>query len=186
MHISLRARRKGQFEQWPPLYTGAIGALTLLLFLEGIFIVAPHGLFHVSVVLVLWILSYPVIYYGMCRTCTYYGRRCPVPGEGSLVHYFLNRREASPGWSAWTMVGLCYVMRLGYPLICLVRFHTPWWYGVVYGFSIMAFTVVLTRMIGCPYCTRNTCPLNPDYGFTSITDCATNLSSNVTEKGDRA
>ena len=165
MKISVRASRKGRFEQWPLAHAILLGTLKLLLFLQGAAIVLPHGAAHVAVLVLLWILSYPVIHYGMCRTCVYYGRRCPVPGEGNLVHRLFDKRESSPGLAAWSLVGLCYLMRLGYPLLFLIGPHSrpAWWHGAFYVFSIVVFFLVLTRVIGCPYCTRYACPLNPDY-----------------------
>lgn len=165
MKIRVRASRKGTFEQWPLAYTIIVGTLKLLLFLQGALIVLPHGGAHVVILALLWILSYPVIYYGMCRSCVYYGKRCPVPGEGALVHRFFDRCEQPPGLAAWSLVGLCYLMRLGYPFLFLMGSHPrpALWQGALYVISILAFITVLTRGIGCPYCTRYSCPLNPDY-----------------------
>ena len=58
---------------------------------DGIGAVDDLLLLAVGGYLALWGLSYPVIYAGACRYCAYYGKACPIPLEGSCVHYFFKK-----------------------------------------------------------------------------------------------
>jgi len=137
------------------------------LFLEGAFILASHGTGHVVVLVFLWVFSYPVIHYGVCRKCRYYGLRCPVPGEGNLVHHFFERSHEDPGAAGYFMGGVCYLMRLGYPAYFLIFYESPWLLRAVYPLTVLAFIVVLGRIIGCPNCLKEECPMNPSHSTCS-------------------
>ena len=163
MQLNWRPPKKGHFEEWPPQHRMIIGGIKALLFLEGVFILLPYGAIHIAALIILWIFSYPVIFYGMCRKCLNYGRKCPVPGEGDLVGRFFERCDDPPGVSGWFMVGLCYLMRLIYPAVFLFRYDYHWFYSMIYILTILFFFTALGRLVACPNCRNERCFLNPDY-----------------------
>ncbi len=165
MKIGIRASRKSSYEEWPLRQLAIIGALKLLLVAEGIVILSGYGLIHIGILLLLWLLSYPVIHFGLCRKCRYYGRRCAVPGEGNLVHLFFQKSEEPAGVSGFLLAVLSYVMRLGYPILFLVRYEYHWIFPAVYYGTILLFFLVIGRFIGCPNCQKVECPLNPDWVY---------------------
>ncbi len=165
MKIGIRARRKNRYEEWPLHQVAIIGALKLLLVAEGIVILAGHGLIHVGILLLLWLLSYPVIHFGMCRKCCYYGRRCPVPGEGNLVHLLFKKSEKPAGVFGFLLAVLTYVMRFGYPVHFLVNYEYNWIFPTIYYATILVFFLILGRFIGCPNCQKVECPMNPDWSY---------------------
>jgi hypothetical protein len=162
--ISMRAQRKGEFEEWPLNHLFITGGILLLLFLEGVFIVAGHGAWRIAILIALWIASFPVIHFSMCRKCNYYGKRCPIPGEGNLVHILFKKKEGPTGFLGWMGVVLCYVMRLGYPVIFLDKNSV--WIGAIYATTFLVYMIILGRVLGCPNCVKVECPMNPDWGMT--------------------
>lgn len=41
------------------------GGMLLLLFLEGMFIVAEYGTLHIFILIILWVTSFPVIHFSL-------------------------------------------------------------------------------------------------------------------------
>ena len=160
----MRAQRKGEFEEWPLNHQFIVGAILALLFLEGLFIVARHGALHIAILIALWIASFPVIHFSMCRKCRYYGKRCPIPGEGNFVHLLFRKKEGPTGLLNWMGVLLCYVMRLGYPVIFLDK--NSIWIGIIYATTFLVYMLILGRVLGCPNCIKTECPMNPDWSRT--------------------
>ena len=164
MALDLGPERQCEFQEWPLRHLVIMGGMLLLLFLEGAWIVSGFGAVHVVILLMLWILSFPVIHFSLCRKCIYYGKRCPIPGEGNLAHILFEKKEGPIGPLNWAGVLLCYVMRLGYPALFLVLYPERYSFlvGVIYALTFVLMFLMLFYAIGCPNCMKTECPMNPD------------------------
>ncbi len=165
MSNGFRPKRKEKFEQWPPSHRLLMGGMLGLLFLEGAVIVSRFGAIHILILLILWIISFPVIHFSLCRKCYNCGKRCAIPGEGELANLLFEKREGPPGLFNWLGTALSYVIRLGYPAAFLIlypeRYSTTM--AVIYELTFIMFLLLDARVIGCPNCMNKNCPLNPDY-----------------------
>ncbi len=166
MAMEIRPKRCGEFEEWPLSHLAVVGGMLLLMFLEGALIVSIFGGLHVVVLIVLWVASFPVIQFSLCRKCLYYGKRCPVPGEGNLANLLFEKKEGPAGFMDYMGVVLCYAMRLGYPAIFLFLYPEKYsrLTGLIYALTIVLFFMILANVIGCPNCMKTECPMNPDAG----------------------
>ena len=151
------------YEEWPVLHQLMTGGMLLLLYLEGMLVVSEHGSLHMAVLTFLWIASFPVIHYFMCRKCHNYGRACPIPLEGGLVHFFYKKSNDPPGILGWAGVGLCYLMRLGYPLMFFYLYWGDYsiFLVLIYILTISLFSLILRYAVGCPHCGNKDCFLCP-------------------------
>jgi len=158
----LRPNRKEKIAEFsiPKNYPSIV--LIAALFVCGLLILINHGLLAIVAYLGLWIISYGIIYAGTCRYCAYYGKRCPVPLEGSCVHHLFKKSKKSFGYMQLGWASVVYVLRTALPLLIIFKYELYGW-GITY-FSILAlFWIVHLRFTGCPNCINIQCPLNPDY-----------------------
>jgi hypothetical protein len=140
-------------------YPGAI--LLGLIFACGLGIVWTNSLLAVTAYLGLWAFSYLVIYAGTCRYCVYYGKKCPIPLEGSCVHHFFEKKDGTFGYLKLFWASAAYGFRVMLPVILIFRYKMTGW-GVAY-FSVLAmFWIIHLRFTGCPNCINTQCPLNPE------------------------
>lgn len=165
-----KAKRRGEFEEWPAVHRIIMGGLLLFMFLQGAWIVSGFGAVHILILLILWAGSFPVIHYSLCRKCRNCGRKCAIPGEGDLAHLFFKKNEGPPGAINWLGTALCYLIRLGYPAAFLILY--PENYSalatVIYILTPVVFLFLDSRVIGCPNCLNLRCPLNPGYRAGSV------------------
>jgi hypothetical protein len=159
----IKAKRRNRYKTFPLKTNLATSLILGCIFLHGLilsFKIEPFGLFAY---LVLWVVSYFIIYAGTCRNCVYYGKRCPVPLEGSCVNRFFKKGEQPFGYFSLIAATLAYLFRVAVPIaaIALDRMLVQ---GSVYIGLLILFWVIHLRVTGCPNCVNESCPLNPDYG----------------------
>jgi len=131
-------------------------------FICGLLISYKYRLTGIALYFGLWILSYFTIYAGACRYCVYYGKKCPVPLEGSCVHRFFDKKETGSGIYQFFWAAVAYVLRVLLPVVII--FHeTLYVPGIIYAGLFIVFWIVHILFTGCPNCINNRCPLNPDY-----------------------
>jgi hypothetical protein len=158
----VRATRKNSYTSFSSRTNTPVFLLLVLFFFLGFFISLRFSVPGVVVYLGLWLVSYIVIYAGTCRNCVYYGRRCPIPLEGSCVHHFLKKGEKPFGRSALFGAMVAYLLRILVP--SFIIFYSQWlWLGIAYFGIFVLFWVIHLRVTGCPNCVNIDCPLNPDY-----------------------
>lgn len=110
----------------------------------------------------LWGASYLLIYAGTCRYCIYYGKKCPIPLEGSCVHRFFEKKEEAFGYSQLFWATAAYGFRVILPVIFIFRHQMIGW-GVIFFTLLTLFWIIHLRFTGCPNCINTQCPLNPDH-----------------------
>jgi hypothetical protein len=162
----LRPNRKQLVSQFSPDKNGVTVVLLAALFIAGLMIALHHTFFGIAAYLGLWALSYVIIYAGTCRYCTYYGKKCPVPLEGSCVHHLFEKKESGFGWMQLVWATVVYILRILIPAIIMINEKLYTW-GVVYLIIFLCFWIVHLRIAGCPNCMNAECPLNPDYMSTN-------------------
>jgi hypothetical protein len=136
--------------------------LLAAVFLAGMAISFYDGLRGFAGYLALWVVSYFIIYAGTCRYCVYYGKKCPIPMEGSCVHKFFEKKDSGFGWIQLSCATIVYLLRIIVPAVIIIRDELFKW-GLVYALILTVFWVVHLRLTGCPNCVNTECPLNPDY-----------------------
>lgn len=158
----LRPKRKEKIGEFSAStnYPGII--LLTALFVCGLLILIDQGILFMAAYIILWILSYAIIYAGTCRYCVYYGKRCPIPLEGSCVHFFFEKSKKPFGYMQLVWATLVYILRILLPVTIIFKYNLLGW-GILY-FSLFAlFWIIHLRVTGCPNCINIQCPLNPDY-----------------------
>lgn len=156
----LRPDRKSRQSVFTPAINWPTLLLTGALFGAGLVISAHPGWVAAGVYLVLWGLSYPLIYAGACRYCAYYGKACPIPLEGSGVRFFFKKSDKPFGFSALVWATAAYGLRVAVPLAVVFKDGLVA-AGAIYLGVLTAFWVVHLRIVGCPNCVNTACPLNP-------------------------
>lgn len=150
-----------------PSYTLADNWLSVLmllaLFVIGLVLSKDLGIAGVIGYLVLWVLSYVLIYAGACRYCVYYGKRCPVPLEGSLVSKLFKKSDKKFNINCLVWASLAYTLRVAIPLWVIV-FYGRFVEGAVYLAVFSGFWTIHMFFSGCPHCGNTACILNPDCG----------------------
>lgn len=136
--------------------------LLAALFLVGLTISFKYGLLCLIIYLLLWAVSYAIIYAGTCRYCVYYGKKCPIPLEGSCVHKFFKKKDTGFGWARILWATFVYLLRILVPLVIIIRDSLLVW-GLSYTGTLVTFAMVHLWITGCPNCINIECPLNPDY-----------------------
>lgn len=159
----IRAKRKDHLSEFPVRTNWVTVLLIALLFLIGLGITWQLRLSGVVLYGLLWVGSYLVLYVGTCRNCVYYGKRCPVPLEGSCVQYVVRRGNGKFGFSGLVWATLAYVMRIGLPFYIIAK-QGMILAGILYGGTLALFWIVHLFVTGCPNCINSDCPLNPDKG----------------------
>jgi len=131
------------------------------LFLSGFMISIKLKLPGVVAYVLLWGLSYLILFAGTCKNCVYYGKTCPVPLEGSCVHYFFKKGEEKFGYAALFWATIAYALRICIPvyIIFTSQLIIP---GVIYFGILSVFWIIHLRFTGCPNCINYQCPLNPE------------------------
>lgn len=157
-----RVRRKNRYAIFPPEATTLTDFLLGFFFFLGFLISLGFKVRGVAAYLGSWALSYIVIYTGTCRRCVYYGRRCPIPLEGSCVHYFLKKGTQPFGYSSLFWATLAYLLRILIPSFAIAYFRRLT-LGMAYFGCFVLFWTVHLWVSGCPNCININCPLNPDY-----------------------
>jgi len=158
----LKASRNQRLAEFSSGQARPTALLLGLVFGCGLIIAWMHSLFAVSAYGGLWALSYFVIYAGACRTCVYYGKKCPIPLEGSCVNNFFEKKAQPFGFLQLFWATVAYGLRVILPLVLIFRYEMIGW-GIAY-FSLLAlFWIIHLRFTGCPNCINAQCPLNPDH-----------------------
>lgn len=158
----LKFRRKHFIQEFStPTILKTVILLTMV-FLLGLAISVKRGISGVVAYLLLWGFSYPVLYLGACRHCVYYGKRCPVPLEGSCVHHVVAKGTGNFGYTALFWASMAYLLRFMLParIIVTERLVTQ---GAAYFGIVSAFWVNHLLVEACPNCINTACPLNPDH-----------------------
>ncbi len=141
-------------------YSNAI--LLGLVFACGLAVIWPHSLLAAAAYPGLWAFSYLVIYAGTCRYCVYYGKKCPIPLEGSCVHHFFEKKEAPFGCRQLFWATVAYGFRVILPVIFIFKYQMAGW-GTLYFSILTLFWIIHLRFTGCPNCINVQCPLNPEH-----------------------
>jgi len=108
-----------------------------------------------------WVVSYLILFAGTCRNCVYYGRKCPIPLEGSCVNYFFKKGENQFGYISLLWATIAYVFRVCIP-VYIIFTEQMIMFGAFYFFMLAIFWIVHLRFTGCPNCVNYQCPLNPE------------------------
>ena len=128
----------------------------------GLWLSLFFGFLGVVAYILLWGASYPLIYAGTCRYCAYYGKKCPVPLEGSCVQTFFSRSHGAFGGFQLFWAAAAYFLRIIMPVLA-VMVYSAYISGLLYLMLLASFWVVHLRLSGCPNCINTACPLNPDF-----------------------
>ena len=159
----LRPKRKQYIRQFS-LSDNYLSVIMLgIMFMCGLFIVWTYSFLAVAAYLGLWALSYIIIYAGTCRYCAYYGKKCPIPFEGSCVHHFFKKKETFNFFQLFWATA-AYGFRVILPVIFIFRDSMTGW-GIAYFLLLTGFWIIHLRLTGCPNCINTQCPLNPDGKF---------------------
>lgn len=157
-----KARRKDRYTTFPPKANSLTGFLLGIFFFLGFLISLRFRARGAAAYLGSWALSYIVIYSGTCRNCVYYGKPCPIPLEGSCVHYFLKRGESAFGYSSLFWATVTYLLRILVPSFIIFRYRRLG-FGIAYFVVFLLFWAIHLWVSGCPNCINTSCLLNPDY-----------------------
>jgi hypothetical protein len=157
----LRPKRKDRLSSFRIETNFLTGFLLAALFLTGCMISLRLDLPGLLSYVLLWALSYFVLFAGACKHCVYYGSTCPVPLEGSCVHYFFQPGKDRFGYGALFWATIAYVLRVCIP-VYLIFSHKLIVIGAVYLSILSAFWIAHLRFTGCPNCINYQCPLNPE------------------------
>lgn len=157
-----KAKRKNTYPSYPAHANAPTVILLTALFLIGGYLCYTRSIFVAIVYILLWVISYLIIYAGTCRYCIYYGKRCSVPLEGSCVGFFFKKRDSHFGYRALGWAIIAYIVRIVLPVYILTQQKLFGW-GCLYGGIFLAFWIVHLYITGCPNCMNRNCPLNPDY-----------------------
>jgi len=157
----IRPKRKKRVKVFRPGIRTLTAIMLFLLFITGVAISLRRGFKAVIAYTGMWLASYPVIYKGTCSRCIYYGIRCPIPLEGSLVDRFFEKSDRPFGYMALFWAAIAYLMRICIPSVVIIRDRLGMLGAVYYGILKM-FWVVHLWIIGCPNCINSACPFNPD------------------------
>jgi len=159
----IKTKRRGRYTEFPIKANLAVALVLGFIFFHGLILSLRIKPFGAPAYLFLWIASYFVIYMGTCRSCIYYGKRCPVPLEGSCVNRFFKKSEKPFGYFSLLAASFAYLLRIAVPIVAIAVDRIFIQGGVYVGLLILFWTVHL-RFTGCPNCINGSCPLNPDYG----------------------
>jgi len=159
----IRAKRRSRYKEFPIKANLAAALILSFIFFHGLILSLRIKPFGSPAYLVFWIVSYFIIYMGTCRNCAYYGKRCPVPLEGSCVNRFFKKGKTPFGYFSLLAAAFAYLLRIAVPIVAIVVNRLFIQGGVYVGLLILFWTVHL-RFTGCPNCINESCPLNPDYG----------------------
>ena len=160
----LRSIRKEKITEFPAEKNFFSMLFLSALFIIGLIISFFDGAKGFFSYLALWTASYFIIYAGTCRYCVYYGKKCPIPLEGSCVHKFFEKKDSGFGWIQLAWATVVYLLRILVPAVIIVRNELFIW-GLVYVTILTFFWIVHLRYTGCPNCINVGCPLNPDYTY---------------------
>jgi hypothetical protein len=158
----LRAKRRNRYARFPRHANQGNLVLLTALFLSGLAISRRLKRTGIAVYLILWALSYYVIYAGTCRHCPYYGKRCPIPLEGGLVNSFCAPGSQRFGYAALFWALIAYLLRTMLPASVMLHDRLLK-QGSAYFGILAAFWVNHLFIEGCPNCINTACPLNPEY-----------------------
>jgi len=158
----LRPKRKERISDFSIGKNYPAVSLLSAFFVCGLLISYKYSLTGIALYIVLWIISYFTIYAGACSYCVYYGKKCPVPLEGSCAHLFFDKKENGFGNSQFFWAAVAYILRIFLPVLIIFR-ETLYGYGIIYSVLFILFWVVHVFYTGCPNCINSKCPLNPDY-----------------------
>jgi hypothetical protein len=158
----IKAKRRSRHAEFPVKTNLATILILCFIFFHGLVLSLRIKPFGAPLYLFLWIFSYFVIYAGTCRNCVYYGKRCPVPLEGSCVNRFFKKGEKPFGYYSLLAASFAYLLRVAVP-IAVIAVDRILIQGGLYIGMLFLFWVVHLRVTGCPNCINESCPLNPDY-----------------------
>jgi hypothetical protein len=157
----IRPERKAWIQAFTFRRNRATALLLAALFLMGLTIAwRGMNLWGVAAYFLLWVASYGVIFAGACRYCAYYGKNCPIPLEGGLVHRFFVKKDTGFGFAQLAWATLAYGLRVAVPVLIIIREGLYGW-GAAYAGILVLFWIIHLRYIGCPNCINTACPLNP-------------------------
>jgi hypothetical protein len=156
-------KRKRRLSEFTIKEYGINGILIAALFLCGLYITIELSLMATFLYLAAWVASYFVLYALTCRNCTNYGKLCPVPLEGSCVNRFFNRGQKF-GLLAGAGAVLAYFLRVFIPYAAIFQSGSILHFVIYTGVFVLFFYALLYHT-GCPNCTNDQCPLNPDFSL---------------------
>lgn len=162
----LRPKRKNRFSEFSIRHNAPTVLLLGALFACGLAISIQSGLPAIAAYLLLWGLSYLVIFAGTCRYCAYYGKRCPIPLEGSCVDRVFPKKAGKFGYWQLFWATAAYGLRILVPVWVILEYRLVGW-GTAFGTILAGFWIVHLRVTGCPNCINTDCPLNPEAGLMS-------------------
>lgn len=155
-----RLRCKERLPFFPARKKTATILLLISMFACGLFISADAGWIGITTYIELWIASYAIIYAGTCRYCTYFGKQCPIPLEGSMVHRFFKKKQSGFGYLQLLWATVVYLLRVLMPVI-VIFIHRLYAWGLVFFAIFVLFWINHLWVAGCPHCINDECPLNP-------------------------
>ena len=161
--MSIGNKRKRRLSEFTIKEYGINGILIAVLFLFGLYITLEISLIATFLYLLAWVTSYFVLYALTCRNCTNYGKICPVPLEGSCVNRFFSRGNKF-GLLAGAGAVLACFLRVCIPYAAIFQSGSIL-YFILYTGVLVLFFYVLLYHTGCPNCTNDQCPLNPDFSI---------------------
>ncbi len=161
--MNIGNKRKNRLTEFTIKEYGINGFMIAALFLIGLYITLELSLIATFLYLVAWVASYFVLYALTCRNCTNYGKICPVPLEGSCVNRFFSR-GAKFGLMAAAGAVLAYFLRVCIPYAAIIQSESILNFVLYTGVFVLFFYVLLYHT-GCPNCTNEQCPLNPDFSI---------------------
>ena len=157
----IRPARRNKLAEFS-LRVNFFSALALaVLFILGFFISLRIETAGIILYIASWILSYIILFAGTCRNCVYYGKKCPIPLEGSCVSYFFKKGENKFGYISLLWATIAYIFRVCIP-VYIIFTEQMVSFGAFYFFTLAMFWIVHLRFTGCPNCVNYQCPLNPE------------------------
>ena len=158
--MKIKIKRKKRLSEFTIKEYGINGFFMTILFLFGLYLSYTLSIYAMFLYLLFWVGSYFVIHGTTCRNCVYYGKRCPVPFEGSCSHIIFSRGKKF-GLISIIGAGLAYILRICIPYVAI--FHNDSVsYFILYSAIFLLFLYVLFFHTGCPNCINIRCPMNPD------------------------
>jgi|GEM_PF-83856 len=169
VEATVRSRKRAATEtkksifQISTAHNGPTVLLLAALFACGLAVSLHAGAVAALTYLLLWGVSYGVIFAGTCRYCAYYGKKCPIPLEGSCVDRLFTKKAGRFGYRQLLWATAAYGLRLLVPVWVILQYRMIGW-GIAYAGLLAGFWIIHLRVTGCPNCINTACPLNPDAG----------------------
>lgn len=159
--MNIGNKRKQKLVEFTLKEYGINGLLLAALFLYGAFLSWNMSIISFLMYLLLWVGSFFVIHAITCRNCVYYGKKCPVPFEGSCADRFFSRGSNFGIFSGFGAL-ITYFLRVCIPYAVIIKSGSVLHF-ILYSALFALFFYVLLYHTGCPNCINTKCPFNPDF-----------------------